>query len=467
MLQGKPKVGVLTIGDPRLEVPWIPQEVEAHRRLVEELGKSEEVEVATSPEAVVRDKQSAISAVESLLSEGASCILFHIPIWTFPAIAVAAGLKADEAGARAIVYGNGVLSGIMASAGALDQVGVPRKLLWGDVSEEQVRREIAVSARAAHALRSLRGSTYGIFGGRSLGMYTTMADLSQWASLFGVDVEHVDQIEIIRRAEAMPEGRARQSCQWLMESAGLVEMDGRVLTDEKLMRQVKCYLALKDLVEEFGFDFAGIKCQPELSDFYVNQCLSAVLMNDPYDAEGKKEPKVLACEVDHDGALTMQVLKLVSGGKPALLMDLLHLDQERGLLFCGNCGGMASWFARQSEIPEENLQEVHIRPQVQGKAGGAAFQYVARATVATVARLFREAGEYRLTVARAEFVDVPREELRKSIWPWAHAVVKLPVEPLTFLQSVSANHVHAVAGEFVDELVEFCTMLGIEVTVWT
>ena len=461
----KPKVGVLALGDPRLEVPWIPQEREAHKRLAEELGRTGEVEVAAAPD-VVRDREGAMAAVERLLAEGASCLIFHIPVWTFPAITVAAGLKADEAGARIIVHGSGILSGIMASAGALDQVGVPRKLLFGDISEERVMREIVVSARAAHAVRALKGSTYGIFGGRSLGMYTTMADLSQWASLFGIDIEHVDQLEIVRRAEAMPEERARRTYEWLVKNAGLVEMDGKVLAEEKLMRQVKSYLALKDLVSEFGFDFAGIKCQPELSDFYVNQCLSPVLMNDPYDAEGPKEPKVLACEVDHDGALTMQVLKLVSGGKPTLLMDLLHLDRERGLLFCGNCGGMASWYARQSDSAEENLKEVHIRPQVQGKAGGAAFQYVAKATVATVARFFREAGEYRLTVARAEFVEVPREELRKSIWPWAHAVIKLPVEPLTFLQSVSANHIHAVAGDFVEEMIEFCEMLGIEVTVW-
>lgn len=461
----RPKVGVLTLGDPRLEVPWVPKEKEEHRRLVEGLERAGEVEVVAVPD-VARERQRAIKAVGELLAQGAGCILLHIPVWTYPAISVAAGLKADEEGAKVIVYGSGILSGIMASAGALDQVGVPRKLLWGEVGDEEVLREIVTSARAAHALRSLKGSTYGVFGGRSLGMYATMADLAQWASLFGIDIEHIDQLEIVRRAEAMPEERARQTYEWLVKNAGLVEMDGKTLTEEKLMRQVRCYLALKDLVSEFGFDFAGIKCQPELSDGYVNQCLSPVLMNDPYDAEGRKEPTVLACEVDHDGALTMQVLKLLSGGKPTLLMDLLHLDKERGLLFCGNCGGMASWYARQSDDPEENLREVHIRPQVQGKAGGAAFQYVAKGTVATVARFFREAGEYRLTVARAEFVEVPREELRRSIWPWAHAVIKLPVDPLTFLQSVSANHVHAVAGDYVDELVEFCNMLGIEATVW-
>ncbi len=461
----KPKVGVITIGDPRLEVPWIPREKEEHAKLTKALEETGEVEVVPAPD-VVRGKREAMAAVDELLSKGASCLVFHIPVWTHPMLTVAAGLRADEAGARIVVYGSGILSGIMASAGALDQIGVGRKLVWGSIEDEKVKREIFVSARAAHALRSLKGSTYGIFGGRSLGMYTTMADPSQWASLFGVDIEHVDQWEIVKRAEEIPEDRARATYEWLTKNAGVVEMDGEVLTEEKLMRQVKCYLALKDLVGEMGFDFAGVKCQPELSDGYVNQCLSPMLMNDPYDAEGKKEPTVLACEVDHDGALTMQVLKLASGGKPTLLMDFLHLDAERGLIFCGNCGGMASWYARQSNVPEENLREVHIRPQVQGKAGGAAFQYVAKSSTVTLARFFREAGEYRLTVARAEFVELPREELKKSIWPWAHAIVKLPVEPLEFLQTISANHVHAVAGDYVDELTEFCEMAGIEVTVW-
>ena len=53
--------------------------------------------------------------------------------------------------------------------------------------------------RAASAVNRLRGKTYGLFGGRSMGMYTAVPALDQWRREFGVDIEHIDQWEIVRR----------------------------------------------------------------------------------------------------------------------------------------------------------------------------------------------------------------------------------------------------------------------------
>ena len=41
----------------------------------------------------------------------------------------------------------------------------------------------------------------GLFGGRSLGIDTGTFDPMQWRSQFGVDVTHIDQLEIVRRAD--------------------------------------------------------------------------------------------------------------------------------------------------------------------------------------------------------------------------------------------------------------------------
>ncbi|MGI8779462.1 MAG: hypothetical protein ACR2L8_04725 [Solirubrobacteraceae bacterium] len=42
-----------------------------------------------------------------------------------------------------------------------------------------------------------------------------------------------------------------------------------------------------------------------------------MLLNDPYDCNGPKQPTVCATEADAYAALTMQLLKYVSGGLPS------------------------------------------------------------------------------------------------------------------------------------------------------
>jgi len=453
-----PRVGLITLGDPREEVPWRAEEEARGRRLAEVLASRGGVEVHDA-EGVARSAAQAERWVGELLERGVDLLLLYVPIWTFPSITVRAAEVALKQVPLVAVYGD-VLSGLLASAGALGQVGVRRRVLWGP--PESVAEEVRRLARAAMAARPLEGSTLGVFGGRSLGMYSVIADPAQVKALFGVDVEHVDQLEVLREAERVGEGEVERHLRWLTGSVGRIEYGG-ALTEEALRRQIRVYLALKRLAARRGFAFCGLKCQPELSDGYVDPCVAVALMNDPYDADGPKEPVACACEADIDGALTMQILKLVSGGKPTTLMDLLVYDEERQLLFMGNCGGMATWFAEASPDPAANLRSVHLLPQIQGKAGGAATQYVAPEMTLTIARLYRVGGEYHMVYMRAESVRVDRSELRRSMWPWPHIVVRMRRESLRKLvETVGANHLHAVEGDYVAELEAFCEIKGIK-----
>ncbi|MEM0023875.1 MAG: hypothetical protein QXP94_05840 [Thermofilaceae archaeon] len=453
-----PKVGLLALGDPREEVPWREEEVKRAAALAGTLP-SFSVDVRAA-KGVSRSTVEVRAAVSELLEWDPDMVLLYVPIWTYPSLTVEAAELAVKEVPLIAVYGD-VLSGLLASAGALGQVGIRRFVLWGSV--EEVARRVATLARAAMAAKRLRGAVLALIGGRALGMYTVTADPSQVKALFGVDVEHVDQLELLRRAESVDEGLVERHFKWLVERVGRVLYDGRVLTQEKLRKQVRLYLAMKGLVAERGFSFCGLKCQPELSDGYVDACVAVALLNDPYDADGFREPVVCACETDVDGALTMQVLKLVSGGKPTTLMDLLVYDGERQLLYMGNCGGMATWFAEASSSPEENLKSVHLLPQVQGKAGGAATQYVAPELTLTLARLYRVAGRYHMVAALARSVRVVREELKRSIEPWPHIVVRARPEGVRRLvETVGANHLHAVAGDYLEELRVFCELKGID-----
>ncbi len=290
--QPKPIIGVVTLGDPREEVferapeIWQPP-MDRHRKVVRSLEKMGDFMVVSMDE-VVRSKTSALKCTSHFLSKGVECILIQIPIWTSPIFVVNMAKKAERAGVPCIIFGDYILSGIEAAHGSLEQLGTHHALIWGKLEEDRTRNEIVVFAKAASAVARLRESTIGVFGERPWGMYTTIADTVQWQNMFGVDIEHVDQFEIVYEAEKIPMDRVNTHIEWLKKNCGLIKIDEEVLTWEKLKKQVSCYIATKEISDRERFDFVGIKCEPELCDRYVTQCLTPTFMNDPYDAEGTK-----------------------------------------------------------------------------------------------------------------------------------------------------------------------------------
>jgi L-fucose isomerase len=463
-MKPNPIIGVMTLDDPREEVfdrapeIWQPT-MNRHKKVVESLKRGNLTVISTDE--IVRTKASAIKCTVDLLAKGIECLLFQIPIWTKPTFAIYIAKRAERAGVPCIIFGDYILSGIEAAHGSLEQLGINHALIWGNLEKESTITEIKNFASAASTVLRLRESTIGVFGGRPWGMYTTTADVVQWQNIFGVDIEHVDQLEIVRGSEEIPADQVGKHIKWLKDNCGLIDYDGKVLTQEKLELQISSYVATKKISEQEGFDFITIKCEPELCDKYVTQCMTPTFMNDPYDADGPKEPIVCACEVDLDGALTMQILKLLTN-QPVIFVDLIHLD-ENGVFACTNCGGLATWYAKRSEDPAVNLREVHLLPQAEGQAGGASMQFVcASAESTTLARLCRKAGKYRMFIFRGTFIETPREKLRETIWPWPHLYFKTNTEPRLLIKQFGANHIHAVVGDYTSELTEFCNMVGIE-----
>jgi len=76
--------------------------------------------------------------------------------------------------------------------------------------------------RAAHVVNTLKGQTFGLFGGRSFGMNTATAVPLQWQKIFGVDVEHIDQLEIIRGASQVSHNKVETAFKWLTKNVGRI-----------------------------------------------------------------------------------------------------------------------------------------------------------------------------------------------------------------------------------------------------
>ncbi|MCD6095647.1 MAG: hypothetical protein J7J99_03670, partial [Thermoprotei archaeon] len=198
-----PKVGIITLGDPREEVPWRREEDKLHEELINILKGREEIEVVY-PRKVIREYKGVMETVKDMTRNEIDLLLLYIPIWTYPVMAVVGAREAIERGVQlVIVYSDRGLSGILASAGALKQIDIRSKLIY--CKKEELVRNIIKFAKACMVVNRLKGMRYGVIGGRALGMYTVVDDPIKWQREFGVDIDHIDQVEVLREAEKIPE----------------------------------------------------------------------------------------------------------------------------------------------------------------------------------------------------------------------------------------------------------------------
>jgi L-fucose isomerase len=190
------------------------------------------------------------------------------------------------------------------------------------------------------------------------------------------------------------------------------------------------------------------------------------LLPGPYDADGAKEPISMACEADGDGALTMEMLKLVSGGQPVLFGDLSYIDEQEHILYLPNCGAMCSWYAARSSDPAENLRQIELRPAIR-PGGGAITYFTAAPGPLTLARLFRKSGHYQMAILAGETVALEPAQLQTFVQArGAHqlptAFARLDADLERLVQVFGANHISGVAGLYQAELLRLCELLQIE-----
>ena len=463
------KIGLLSFSDGRERVhrnlsPGIAENGLLIQKKLEETG---EVKVVVAPEIIWRHAQARDQA-RAVAAAGTDGTIMNIPVFAFPNLArIAAAWAQPPFLAFSPAFGGlPGLGGLLGAAAGLEQTGLSCEKVYGSLEEKETAGKLMSFCRAAHAVNGLRGSVLGLIGGRSIGMVTGEINPDLYYSVFGLDVDHFDQSEILRRAPLVPADKVEKAFRWLEERVGEIAYDGQKLTQANLKTQIRHYYATKEIIEERQFDFVAVKCHYEMSEYYSTQCLSAAFLNDPYDWEGKKEPVVCACEADADGAITMQILKLLSG-KPVIFTDLRHYDASNDVMVLCNCGAMSTWYAGRSDQPEENLGGVKIMPVIPKYGGtGGHVRFIGTEGPMTFARLFRRSGCFHMTIFQASLERFPEEKLNETCPAWPHLFARLSTPARTIIPRLGSNHIHGVAGDFRAELMKFCALTGIQAEVF-
>ena len=461
-------VGLLTVSDGRADVHRDVERSAAAvaRRIaaaIEHAGHH-----VVEGEHIVWTNELAVREARRIADARPALTIINVPVWAFPHFTMRA---ARELPGPLLLFsnldaGHPGMVGMLAAAGALDQIGRSYGRAWGDIEDPVVWAHIEMHIRAGAAVENLRGSTFGRVGGRSMGMYTAVSNSDRWIDQFGVDVEEIDQWELVRRAEDVDPARVRLGREWLEQHAAGVHYDEGRLTPALLERQIRSYHVMRELIDEWNLDFCGIKAQPELTNNFATMDVTEAFLNDPYDWEGPKEPVVCSTEADMDGALTMQLLKSLSG-TPVLFADVRHYHADLDVWDLCNSGQHATWFAARSDDPAENMRGVNLYPaDFYFPAGGASVHHVAAPGEFTFARLTRLSHRYRMHVlrGRVEAYDAETKErlMHASTYVWPHAFARLDTTVNEFLGRYGSNHVHAVPGDHTAALREVCRLLDVD-----
>ena len=394
---------------------------------------------------LVFETGQCIAAARRLQEQKVDGILLLLGTWVFAptvvdtlrAVDLPFGIWAEDNPGSFSLTAGGVVHG------SLDELGIKHRFFYGSPASARLRGEIAAFLRAAACARGLHGRRLAVIGGRVMGMYTTMADIIQVKNLFGVEIEHIDSVRVRMTAESLADSRVAEIRKELRERFGKVGTGEAVLD-----KSIRLYAALKAVLEKGGYEIAAVKCAGEMIDSYACFCLATSLLNN--------EGFTISCEADINAALTMSILRTVSGGI-AVFGDVNHLDHERGTLRIANCGSMPTLMAER----EKDVDLADQYPYM-GEAGGATVVFAVRESPVTIARLFRIKGEYGMVAAEGSTQELPRGRFKEAREFWPQALVRLDCDPYDLVQNIRSNHMHLCLGRHLDSLKEFCCLKGIE-----
>lgn len=359
--------------------------------------------------------------------------------------------------------------GLLATDGALRQVGIRTHRIVGEVDDLQTQSKVLDWIRAAQAITTMQNEVYGLYGGHSMGMETGFFHLVPTIKTIGTTCYQIDQLWLEKKMEKVEEKEVEKGLKWFEDMMGdRIKYDGKILTPETLRTQIRLYIAMREVNNENGFDFCGLKGQRELTEYICLGDVAEMLMNDPYDWNGPKGTTVCATEADAYAAITMQMFKYISGGLPVLFMDVRLYHPDKNLWDWCNSGNHASWYAAQSFDPAENFKKVTFYPALEFyfKAGGASVEFDAAPGPMTFARLGLWDDKLYMVLVRGESLDLPAEE-RKRInkqtdptWPHVHARLECGFDE--FISVFPCNHVIGVAGDRLRPMLYLCEISGIK-----
>lgn len=330
------------------------------------------------------------------------------------------------------------------NAHALWRMGLQYTLVYG--APDTACPELARTLRVFSCLKTLQRTRIGSLGGRVPGFYTSNFDELSLRARFGVEVEGVTLLELVRVAESVAGDELDAACRRLV--GGCV----CGISDDEMRKGAALLVAFERLARKYRLDAWAVRCWPEFSDLYgIGVCHVLACLTDA--------DLPAACEGDVYGAVAMLALRELSGCAP-FFCDLISFDAQGDTGLFWHCGAAPLSLCKPGCTPELRKHSIIDG----GEKKGIANEFPLRGGPVTVMRISQtqDGGAYRILAIGAEGLETEqllhgtplRVRFRRPARELAQALVESGFE----------HHYVLCHGDIREELRLLAKMLGAELT---
>ncbi|MCB9598425.1 MAG: fucose isomerase [Sandaracinaceae bacterium] len=286
--------------------------------------------------------------------------------------------------------------------------------------------------------------------------------------------EHkIDQAWILDRGPRIDAKRIDDALAFV-KAKGLTFHWGEDFTENDTREQLRDYLVVLDLLEEFGADCLGWQYQLGLIPLRPPSDLAEGLFNSACRPESNGEPIATATEADQGNVVPQEMMKRLLKAKGLHSAVMFH-DVRWGaehdgrflwvLLNSGSCGAYAF------NHDPDTLEGAHTyrQPKLYFPTPGGTFAGESLPGEMTWARSYIRGGKLWMDIGRGEVVKLP-PEVRDAWWEgttreWPFMAADMRIGRDTLMAHYLSNHVAVAYGDIFEEMVALSQELGFAVRV--
>lgn len=324
----------------------------------------------------------------------------------------------------------------------MEQWGIKFKYLYNSPDSPMDIEGILSFAKAAFTMKKLRHARVGTIGYNDMGLYSTGINPTKLRDMIGPEIESMDMLQLQRRMdsitdEAVKEETKRVSKDW--------EYPLGIPDAEVVENAVRLYMGTVALCKEKKFDSFSYKCVDGVDlEMGMTHAVPSSLVVDagyPYVDEN-----------DLGNSVAQLMLKWISGKQVAFIE---HYEHHPEWILLGEDGYCPSDFI-------EGKPQIKYISTVLLK--GIAHCSNMKKGRMTLTCLSETKGGYRMHIVTGEGKERPKwVEMGVPLPAWPSVTFYTDVPVRQVLDHVQSQHFAAVYGTYVNELIDLCKLLDIEV----
>jgi hypothetical protein len=297
---------------------------------------------------------------------------------------------------------------------------------------------------------------------------------------YGFTEHKVDQAWLLERGPSISPKRIKDALAFA-ESKGVAFHWGEPASDsgdfakEHTLEQLRDYLAVLDLVDEFKADCLGWQYQIGLLNLRPPSDFAEGLLNSACRPESNGETIPCATEGDQGNTVPAELMKRLLKAKglhhAVFMHDTRWGGEHEGRTVWMLCNSGSGGAYAYNQDPD-SLKGVHSYRQIRRKfpiPGGTFTGYGLPGPI-TWARCFSLGAELCMDIGRGEIVDIP--EPKRSEWwngatpQWPMLTTDLGVDRDVIMANFMSNHIAFCYGDVFGPMVALCTELGFKVRIY-